>query len=178
MALTCYTDVSGNPSDIVLSPATLISSAEKWIEFERHWDECLSAFGVSALHMRHFAHSRGEFESWRWNEPKRRRFLGGLLSIIEEFVDYTASVSVYAADYNRVDTQYRLSESMRPYTMGCLGCASRVALWAKETNQNKSDLIWVYKKAIKTKAIFESTGASHIQMAKWSRFSKGSWMYF
>jgi hypothetical protein len=145
-AISCYTDVGGSLSELVVSPATLVSSAEKWIEFERRWNDCLFAFGVSALHMKDFAHSRREFESWKWDEPKRRRFLNALLWIIEETIEYSAAVAVYVSDYKNVDSKYRLSESMRPYTMGCLGCASRIVGWAKEQEYAKNDLMWIFEK--------------------------------
>jgi len=146
MAITCYTDVGGGLSEIVLSPATLVSSAKKWVEFDKEWNRCLTAFNVTALHMKDFAHSKREFESWRWNEPKRRRFLSGLMSIIEAYVEYTAAVAVYTDDYGKVDTQYRLSESMRPFTMGCLGCSSRIKLWSNSTGVDWNDFIWLYEK--------------------------------
>ena len=54
MAITCYTDVGGGLSEIVLSPATLVSSAKKWVEFDKEWNRCLTAFNVTALHMKDF----------------------------------------------------------------------------------------------------------------------------
>jgi hypothetical protein len=144
--MTCYTDVGGSLSELVLSPATLVSTPEKWVEFDKRWSECVSAHRVSALHMKHFAHSRGEFEPWRNDQPKRRRFLNALLWIIEELIEYTAAVSVYTRDFVTVDSQYRLSESMRPYTMGCLGCASRVRTWTNLQGHDKNDSIWIFEK--------------------------------
>jgi len=144
--MTCYTDVGGSLSEIVLSPATLVSSPEKWQEFDRRWNDCLCAFEVSALHMKDFAHSRGEFSSWKLDEPKRRRFLNALMWIIEDTVEYSAAVAIYVADYNRVDQKYRLSESLRPYTLGCMSCAARIIPWAKEAQHDKNDLIWIFEK--------------------------------
>lgn len=147
--MTCYVDVGGSLSEIVISPATLVSRPEKWVEFDKRWSECLAAFGVSALHMKDFAHSRKEFESWRGDQPKRRRFLNALLWIIEDLVEYIAAVSIYIHDFNAVDSRYRLGESMRPYTMGCLGCASRVVGWTESQGHNKNDLIWIFEKGDK-----------------------------
>jgi len=144
--MICYTDVSGSMSELVISPAMLVSSPEKWKEFDKRWGEFLAVFGVSALHMKDFAHSLREFESWKFDEPRRRRFLRGLLRIIEDLVEYTAAVAVYGRDFNFVDSKFRLSESMRPYTMGCLGCASRIVDWAKKEQHSKNDLAWVFEK--------------------------------
>jgi hypothetical protein len=144
--MACYTDVGGSLSEIVLSPATLVSSPEKWQQFDRRWNDCLCAFEVSALHMKDFAHSRGEFSSWKFDEPRRRRFLNSLMWIIEETVEYSAAVSIYVGDYKRVDEKYRLSEWVRPYTLGCMSCAARIIPWAEEQQHNKNNLIWIFEK--------------------------------
>ncbi len=144
--MTCYTDVGGSLSEIVLSPATLVSSPEKWHGFETRWNECLSEFGVSALHMKHFAHSRGEFKHWDLDEPRRRRFLAWLMQIIEETIEYSAAVSIYVSEYSRVDKLYRLSESARPYTLGCLSCASRIVPWCDAQQHDKNKMAWIFEK--------------------------------
>ncbi len=144
--MTCYSDAGGSLSELVLSPATLVSTPSRWFEFEKRWNDTLAAHNISALHMRDFAHFRGEYETFRWDEPRRRRLLNALLWIIEECIDYSAAVAVYIGGYNRADCTYRLSESMRPYTMGCMGCASRVTRWAKTQGIDKRDLIWIYER--------------------------------
>lgn len=144
--MTCYTDVGGSVGEITTSPATLVSSPDKWVEFEERWNSTLESFGLTELHMKKFAHSKGEYESFKWDEPRRRRLLNALMWIMEDCIEYSAAVSVYSDDYRYVDRHYQLSESMRPYTMGCLGCASRVVTWADENNHHKNDLIWIFEK--------------------------------
>ena len=73
--MSCFTDVGGSTGEITTSPAMLVSSPEKWLEFESRWNATLKIFGFTELHMKKFAHFRGEYESLRWDEPKRRRFL-------------------------------------------------------------------------------------------------------
>jgi hypothetical protein len=144
--MTCYTDAGGGPAEIVVSPATLVSTPDKWLEFERRWNDALAAHNISGLHMKEFAHFKGEYESFRWDEPRRRRLLNALLWIIEECIDYSAAVAIYIEGYNRADLTYRLSESMRPYTMGCMSCASRVTRWATTKGIGKNDLTWFFEK--------------------------------
>src|SRR5215831_17772262 len=80
---TAYFDGSGSPADTAaVVVAGFVAPVDQWVDFERNWNECLKHFGVSALHMREFAHSRGEFSSWKGNETKRRHFLGRLITII------------------------------------------------------------------------------------------------
>jgi hypothetical protein len=96
--------------------------------------------------MKDFAHFKGEFEGWRLETGKRARLLNHLLWIIEDLVEYTTACAVYIDDYRYLDRNYCLSESMRPYTMGCLTCAAAVVVEGKERGWDKNDLIWVIEK--------------------------------
>jgi hypothetical protein len=144
--MTTYIDASGGSAEVVVAPAALTASPEIWEEFDRRWSACLAQFNISALHMKEFAHFKGEFESWKFETSKRSRLLNHLLWIIEDLVEYTTACAVYFDDYRYMDRNYRLSESMRPYTMGCLTCASAVVVEGKSRGWNKNDLIWVIEK--------------------------------
>jgi hypothetical protein len=124
----------------------LVTTPEKWIKFDSLWSECLEAHNVSALHMKHFAHSEGEFKSWKDDEPKRRRFLNGLLWIIETCIDYAAANAVYIPDYENVDRDYQLTESMRPYTITANSCIGQISIWAKSQGIKEADILWVFEK--------------------------------
>ena len=85
--VTAYFDASGSPSATpVVCVGGLVSTAEKWIAFSEEWGACLEAFEVSALHMKDFTSFRGEFASWRWDEPRRKRLLSGLIQVIESHI--------------------------------------------------------------------------------------------
>jgi len=59
---SAYFDESGTKADTVaVVVAGFIAPAEQWIAFEHDWKRILSMFKVSSLHMRDFAHSKGEF---------------------------------------------------------------------------------------------------------------------
>lgn len=144
--MTSYFDASGGSDQIVVSPAAVVASPEIWEEFDRRWSSSLASFKVTALHMKEFAHSKGEFEGWKCDQPKRRRFLNEMLWIIEDLVEYTAACGVRIDDYRYTDKYFKMSEFMRPYTIGSLTCASRIVLWAEERGHHKDDLIWVFEK--------------------------------
>jgi len=146
MSVTAYFDASGSPSTDAVAVAGLAATPEKWVEFERKWDECLTAQNVSALHMRDFAHCRREFESWKDDEPRRRRLLNGLLWIIEETIDYSVACAIYMNDYNAVDASRSLSETMRPYTMASLTCSACIIPWAQNNGHQRDQIIWVFEK--------------------------------
>lgn len=145
--IAAYFDGSGDPSDTpVVSLAGLVSTAEKWVAFSNQWEECLEAFGVSALHMREFAHSEGEFSSWRKDEPRRRRFLNGLIYAIESHIEYSVASSVSMRDYRAIDAKYRLSEFMKPYTFLASTCASAIIPWTTQTQRALGDIVYIFEK--------------------------------
>jgi hypothetical protein len=144
--VTSYIDASGGSDQIVVAAAAVVASPEIWEEFDKRWSSSLAAFNISALHMKDFAHSNGEFEGWKCDQPKRRRFLNEILWIIEDLVEYTAVCSVYIDDYRYVDKYFQLSEFMRPYTLASLHCAGRIILWANEHGHHFNDLLWVFEK--------------------------------
>jgi hypothetical protein len=128
-----YFDGSGSPDDTVaVVVGGFVAPAEQWAEFERNWNECLRDFGVSGLHMRDFAHSRGEFSAWKGDEERRRRFLARLISIIQTRVRHSFASAVRMEDYRKVDAKYCLREFSKPYTLaGCTCIASLSRWWGK-----------------------------------------------
>lgn len=84
---TMIFDGSGSPDGTVaLVVAGLVGKSEQWLELEKDWKRCLDGFGVSALHMKDFAHSQGGFKAWKGDEQRRRRFLARLINIISTCV--------------------------------------------------------------------------------------------
>jgi hypothetical protein len=85
-----------------VSLAGVVSTPEKWIAFSDQWQECLDAFEVSSLHMRHFRHGTGEFSDWKNDEPRRRRFLCQLMWALEDHVEFSVASTVLMKDYKGV----------------------------------------------------------------------------
>jgi hypothetical protein len=113
------------------------SFAPRGLPFSDEWRECLESHGVSALHMNDFAQSTGEFVLWKGDEPKRKRFLNGLLSAMERHADYVVACSVSMKDYKAVNRKYRLDEFMKPYTLVASNCAGSIIHWARGEPGNK-----------------------------------------
>src|ERR1700677_5033586 len=144
--LASYVDAAGTPSEVAVAPAAMVSTPEKWLEFEREWNACLATYKVSELHMKYFAHSKGEYAGWENDQPKRRRFLNNLMWIIETYIEYTATAAVYMGAYNAYDARFQLSEHVRPYTMGCFSLLGHVFQWGKEQGASHADFIWLFEK--------------------------------
>jgi hypothetical protein len=144
--MASYVDASGSPSELVVAPAAMVSTHAKWLGLEEDWNACLALYEVTALHMKHFAFSRGEFKGWDKDEPKRVRFLSDLMGIIETYIEFTATEAVYIGAFKKYDTQFELSELGRPYTLGCFAIAGRVFRWGNDQGLSHDDFIWLFEK--------------------------------
>lgn len=102
-------------------------------------------FGVSALHMRDFAHSRRELESWKKDERKRRRFLDRLISIVRTRVFHSFASAVMMEDYRNVDAKYQLHEFSKPYTLAAGTCIAKLDRWEKRRNNPPDKLEIVFE---------------------------------
>jgi hypothetical protein len=119
MPLTGYFDETGHSRDPQVScagMAGMVASVEAWKVFETDWSSLLQEYSVSALHMKYFAHYKGDFEGW--DEVKRRRFLGRAVDIILGTGGMPVGALVDLRAYRQLDTrvQERLTD---PYYM-CL----------------------------------------------------------
>jgi hypothetical protein len=145
-AFTIYLDESGSPNDTeAVVVAGFIAETAQWIEFERNWNEVLSRFGVSGLHMRHFAHSNSEFAGWKGDETKRRDFLSRLISVIRTRVTHSFASAVMMEDYHKVDRTYFISEIFKPYTIAGRTCVSKVRSWAERRGINPLEISYFFE---------------------------------
>ena len=151
---TVYFDASGSPDDLqtaALVVAGSLTTAEQWIEFERNWNSVLREFGVSSLHMKYFAHSAGEYSSWKGDERKRRRFLSKLINVVTTRIQHTFASSILMADYRSVDEEYRLHEEIKPYAIAGVTCVAKTREWAKERGVNQEQIAYFFEDGDKDK---------------------------
>ncbi len=86
--LASYMDETGHPDDPKLEyvgMAGFVAPAGAWEVFEGAWDDLLRNACLKApFHMKEFAHSEGQFESWKGKEDIRRAFFGRAMNLILE----------------------------------------------------------------------------------------------
>lgn len=86
--LTGYFDESGHSQDPacqIAGMAGFVAPGAHWEVFEEEWMNTLANAGLrDAFHMRDFAHSTGQFASWKGKETERRMLLSRLLQIIQD----------------------------------------------------------------------------------------------
>jgi hypothetical protein len=140
--LTAYFDASGKDRLPVLTVAGFISHVKKWDRFEGEWRRILTRYGVSEMHMTDFASSRGQFCAWKGQTEKRRAFISELASCVKRNVNKGFSCSVVAADYRKVNREYRLSEEFgSPYELCGGSCLGGVLKWALNKKINPTSVV-------------------------------------
>jgi len=135
---TAYFDGSGSPDEgKALVVAGYLAAADQWAEFNREWTECLASEGVSAFHMRDFAHSLREFASWKLDETRRKRFLERLIRIVKMRVRKSIANAVLLDAYNRVNAEFMFSEHIGPpYALCGMACMKDICRWATKAKRH------------------------------------------
>ena len=130
--LSVYLDASGSvidPKCRMFTIAGYLATDEQWEAFENEWQRALDDAGITHLHMKHFAHSRGEFQGWKGDEQRRARFLQRLTDIIisHELEDF--SVVLNMEHYRTVDKYFKMTESLGAYAMIAGTAIGQIQAW-------------------------------------------------
>jgi hypothetical protein len=80
MVATAYFDESESPTACAV--VGVASTADRWERFDADWKRMLDKYKIGSLHMKEFAHSKGDFESWKGDEKQRREFILRAIEII------------------------------------------------------------------------------------------------
>lgn len=120
LMLRVYLDESGHSADPtarVVAVAGGLASLEAWERFEPEWKRALFDFGIRALHMKDFAHFRGEFEGY--DEQRRRSLLSRLLPSIMDHLELAIGAAVPMEHYRLSLSPEEQARRIDPY-FGCL----------------------------------------------------------
>jgi len=123
-------DETGHADDPTLQFAGMagfVATKGAWHVFENHWNDLLSKAGLhDPFHMKDFAHSKGQFESWKGREDLRRPFFARLLEIIKETKGDPVGAIVSIDDF-RTLTQAQQSSFLDPYYLAFQKCTRGAA---------------------------------------------------
>ena len=143
---TAYFDSSGQPySTKVLSVAGFIADPEQWIRVQQQWEEVLSRYQVTSLHMKHYAHFIGEYASWRGDGVKQKQFLSELIAILESNVRHSFACSIDLVEYERVDKELNARKILSPLALTGGRCVANVRKWARSNGIHLDSTICVFE---------------------------------
>lgn len=129
-----YGDTSGAQSSRhgpFLVSVGAVATDVKWERFDRLWMATLAKFGISELHMKEFAQSRGEFAAWTGDNAKRDAFLSSLIGVArKQRINKTFVSALVVPDYHAVNAEFKLAERMQsPYALVQSFCLARASEW-------------------------------------------------
>jgi hypothetical protein len=149
MAFLAYFDASGSgldPKVKVISVGGFVAHESVWATFEAEWRAVLQRFGVNELHMRDYAHSRGEFTGWEQDRPKRDAFMQAITRTIREGGVQTFGASLPLALHRLYNQRYCLEETIGPpYAMAAMAALASGTQWRDHNNVNEPISFFVEK---------------------------------
>jgi hypothetical protein len=129
---SAYFDASGHPDETeVLTVAGYAAAVDSWMRFDREWQGILDLEGVTAFHMTDFASNKGEFVLWKDKTERRRKFVENLTGCLRRNCARFFRVSLFLPDYELVNREYMLSETIGlPYAVCCGQVTFSLREWA------------------------------------------------
>lgn len=170
MATTGYFDASGKERDVVLSVAGSVAPVKTWGKFERDWNRILKKEGVTEFHATDFAASRGEYEGWKGDRPRRSQFLHDLGVVLRNSVNRLFMVSIEMGAWKNVNEKFLLQESFySPYALAGFTVVSSVVDW-RAKNSIEAPIEYIFEDGDEDwsglKALCESSGITPIRLPK------------
>jgi len=146
--LTSYMDETGHSDDPTLEyvgMAGFVAPFGAWEVFETGWGDLLRNAGLhEAFHMKEFAHSQGQFTSWKGKEEDRRAFLGRALTLITA-TGGTPIGAIVSLSAFRSLTKLQQSSFLDPYYLAFQTCTRGAAIEAVfEEAPEKVAMVYAY----------------------------------
>jgi hypothetical protein len=168
--LTSYMDETGHPSDPALEyvgMAGFVAPYGAWEVFEAAWDDLLRNAGLKEpFHMKEFAHSQGQFKTWKGKEELRKAFMGRAVSLIIETRGTPVGTIVSMSSFRSL-TKDQQSHFLDPYYLAFQNCTRGAALEAVfEEAEEKVAMVYSYNSEYGT-----NNGGRAVQL--WHAIKKG-----
>jgi hypothetical protein len=166
---TAYFDASGAPDDPHVKSVTVagfLASADQWTRFDREWKKTLAAHGATALHMKEFSHSRGEFKGW--DTPKKAAFIGQLVTILQKRMRHSFAMTISMEDYRRNEEKYHIRDIASPLAIVGLQVVQALLQLCLSINQPFNETI----------VLFEDGDVDRANLKDWIRGVYGATVHF
>ena len=128
---TGYFDESDTDAASVI--AGIIISVEQLKFFDAEWRKLLSKYSVSCLHMKEFAHFKGEFKNgWRDNPDRRKEFIRLAIGIIARRCNTGVSITIDRKGYLNAAARFPNFGALygNEYTAASVFAIMRACIWA------------------------------------------------
>jgi hypothetical protein len=129
---TAYFDESGvHHTSSAAVVAGSLSTDDRWVDFEREWQNLLATEVVKTLHRAHLENFRGEFRrDAGWDEKRRARLLCIAHDIIKRHTIFGVGRAVVRADFEKAMPSAVRTVFGGPYGWLVQDCVVGIAHWA------------------------------------------------
>ncbi len=148
--LIAYMDESGThdatgvePSSDVAAICGYVATFKNWVKFQKQWGKVLRNYEITEMHMKHFAHRKGEFEGW--TEEKRRSLLRALDAVIDDTKLFALGGLVSVKDYARVLPDWAKVEVKHPYYFAVAVMLKSLVQWESHLPSGVIDFVFDQK---------------------------------
>jgi hypothetical protein len=147
--LTSYMDETGHPDDPNLEyvgMAGFVAPLGAWEVFGIAWEDLMRNAGLSEpFHMKEFAHSQGQFKSWKGKEGMRRAFLGRAMNLIVETRATPIGAIVSLSGFRSLTENQQISY-VNPYYIGFQHVTRGAAIEAMfDEHDEKVAMVYAYQ---------------------------------
>jgi hypothetical protein len=144
--LIAYMDESGTHDEKGVQPGSdtaaicgYVATYKRWVQFQKHWGKALNRHGVTEMHMKYFAHSRGEFEGW--SEDKRRSLVRALDEVIDDTKLFALGGLISVTDYVHILPDWAKAEVKHPFYFAVAVMFKSLAQWEGHLPTGKIDFV-------------------------------------
>lgn len=146
-SLIAYFDETGHPDDPAreyVGISGFVAPAAAWQIFEAGWNDLLKNAGLKEpFSMKHLAHFKGQFKSWKSNEELRQLFIGSAVRLIVETGATPLGAIVSVSSFQTLTIQQRTS-FLDPYYIAFQNCTRGAAVAAAFEADEKVAMIYAF----------------------------------
>jgi hypothetical protein len=142
-------DETGHPDDPNLEyveMAGFVAPLGAWEVFEHGWENLMRNAGLKEpFHMKDFAHSKNQFESWKDKEELRRAFIGRAVSLIVDTAATPIGAIISLSSFRSL-TKAQQTSFLNPYYIAFQTCTRGAAIEAVyEEPHEKVAMVYAYQ---------------------------------
>jgi hypothetical protein len=145
--LASYFDESGSHEGArALVVCGLVSTLERWVQFEKDWNEILSLpqFDLEYMHMKEFRGYEGRFAKFKNDLSLQTDLFRRLQSLIRAATLHTVNCTLLTDAYAPVNAEYQVDEVYgRPIALCSQVALSHIGHWAARTNRTQDQMAYV-----------------------------------
>lgn len=174
--LASYADETGHPDDPAaeyVGMGGLVATSGAWEVFEDAWKDLLRNAGLTPpFHMVDYAHSQGQFASWKGKEELRQAFLGRAVNLILETGGTPVGAIVSLSSF-RTLTPDQQAHFLDPYYIAFQNCTRGAAIKAEfEEPEEKVAMVYSYHSEYGTNNGGRAEQLWHIMKKTWEHGSR------